>query len=107
MPQPLTATERRILRAYQRSQRMSERAQAIYAAAGRAEQQLARKIFALKSARVLDPHTKAIRMTEEGRSILVTDQYSKAVAEAEQTGEAKVWAHAAARQFKLSEKNLD
>lgn len=84
-----------------------ERASAIYARAGRLEQRLAKKIFSMKNARVVSPHCRAIRITEEGRHVLVTDQYAAAIAEEATEGEAKVWAHAAARHFKISEKNLD
>ena len=107
MPQPLTKRESSIARAYARSEKALERAGAIYAKAGRQEQRLGKKIFALKSARVVSPHCRAIRITEEGRYLLVTDQFSKAIADEATDGEAKVWAHAAARHWNLSEKNLD
>lgn len=107
MPTPLTKREQSLARAYTRAVKASERASAIYARAGKQEFSLAKKIFGLKNARVLDPHTRAVRLTEDGRYLVVTDQYAKAATDAKDEGEAKVWAHAAARQFKLSEKNLD
>lgn len=106
MPQPLTKRESSIARAYQRAVKAMERAQAIYARAGRQEQQLAKKIFALKSAKVVSPHCRAIRITDEGRYLLAEDNFSKALADESAGGEAKCWAHAAARHWKLSEKNL-
>lgn len=107
MPTPLTKRELSIARAYARSEKALERAGAIYARAGRGEQRLAKKIFAMKSAKVVSPHCRAIRITEEGRYVLVTDQFAQAMTEENSDGEAKVWAHAAARHWKLSEKNLD
>jgi len=103
----LTKREAQIASSYARAEKALERAGAIYAKAGRQEQRLAKKIFAMKSARVVSPHCRAIRITEEGRYLLVTDQFSKALAEEAVDGEAKVWAHAAARHWHLSEKNLD
>jgi hypothetical protein len=108
MPTPLSKRESSAARAYSRSVKALERAGSIYAKAGRQEQQLAKKIFAMKKGtRVISPHIRAIRITEEGRYLLVTDQFAAATADEIEGGEAKVWAHAAARHWKLSEKNLD
>jgi hypothetical protein len=48
-----------------------------------------------------------VRISEEGKHLLVTAQLAEAAAEAANGGEGKVWAHAAARPWKFSTKNLD
>lgn len=106
MPTPLTKREARISRAFQRYERLKEKAEAAYARADRAAHEISRKIF--KQGKKLSAFTSAVRISDEGKYLLATDQYLEARHETEQgTGDGKIWAHAAARQFKLATKNLD
>jgi len=106
MPTPLTKREARIARAYQRYEKLKEKAEAAYARADRNCAEISRKIF--KQGRKLSPFTSAVRISYEGKFLLATDQYLEARHETETgSGDGKIWAHAAARQFKLATKNLD
>jgi len=104
---PLTKREAAILRAHQRIERLQEKAAALYAKADHAAADLAGKIFKLKNAKRISDYTRAVRISEEGKHLLVTAQLAEAAAEAANGGEGKVWAHAAARPWKFSTKNLD
>ncbi len=103
---PLTKRESRIARAWSRYEKAKEKAEAAYARADRMAGELSRKIF--KLGKKLSPFTSAVRISEDGKFLLATDQYLEARHETETgSGDGKIWAHAAARQFKLSTKNLD
>ena len=104
---PLTKRESAILRAYQRVERLQEKASAIYARADRAGADLAKKVFGLKTAKKVSDFTRAVRISEDGKFLLVTRQLAEAAADAYNGGEGKVWAHAAARPWKFATKNLD
>lgn len=107
MPTPLSKRESAMLRAFQRLERLQEKAAAMYAKSDRAAAELAKKIFALKKVRQIDDFTRAVRISEDGRFLLVTAQLAEAAAEAANGGEGKLWAHAAVRPWKFSTKNLD
>jgi hypothetical protein len=104
---PLTKRESAILRAYQRMERIQEKAAALYAKADHAGAKLAKKAFKLKTAKKVSDFTCAVRISEEGKHLLVTAQLAEAAADAANGGEGKVWAHAAARPWKFATKNLD
>ena len=104
---PLTKSESTILRAHQRIERLQDKAQAMYARADRAAAELAGKIFKLKTAKRISDYTRAVRISEEGKHLLVTAQLAEAAADAANGGEGKVWAHAATKPWKFSTKNLD
>ena len=103
----LTKRERSILSAYQRFERLKEKAEAAYAKADHIGADLAKKVFGLKKVKQLTPFTRAVRISEEGKHLLVTAQLAEAAADAANGGEGKVWAHAAARPWKFATKNLD
>lgn len=107
MPTPLTKRESAIRSAYQRWERAKEKAEALYAKSDRAGSELAKKVFKLKNAKKLDDFTRAVRISEDGRHLLVTAQLAEAAAEAANGEEGKVWGHAAVRPWKFSTKNLD
>ena len=104
---PLTKRESAILRAYQRMERIQEKAAALYAKADHAGAELAKKVFKLKTAKKVSDFTRAVRISEEGKHLLVTAQLAEAAADAANGGDGKVWAHAAARPWKFATKNLD
>ena len=103
----LSKRERSILSAYQRFERAQEKATALYAKADHIGAELAKKVFGLKKVKQLTPFTRAVRISEDGKHLLVTAQLAEAAAEAVNGGEGKVWAHAAARPWKFATKNLD
>jgi hypothetical protein len=102
---PLTKREARIARAYQRYEKAIDKAQAQYARADRLGQKVAEQIF--KLGKKLSDFTKAVRISDEGKHLLATDQYAEASHDIAQGGDGKIWAHAAARKWKLATKNLD
>jgi hypothetical protein len=102
---PLTKREIRIARAHQRYEKAIDKAQAQYARADRLGQQLAEKIF--KLGKKLGDFTRAVRISDEGKYLLATDQYAEASQDSASGGDGKIWAHAAARRWKLNTKNLD
>ena len=104
---PLTKRESAILRAHQRVEKLQEKASALYARADREGAKLAQKVFQLKTAKKISEFTRAVRISEEGRHLLVTAQLAEAAADAANGGDGKVWAHAAARPWKFATKNLD
>lgn len=103
----LSKRERSILSAYQRFERLKDKADAAYARVDSFGAQLATKVFSLKKVKQLTPFTRAVRISEDGKHLLVTAQLAEAAAEAANGGEGKVWAHAAARPWKFATKNLD
>lgn len=103
---PLTKREQRLARAFQRYEKLKEKAEAAYARADRTAAEIARKIF--KQGKKLSAFTSAVRISDEGKYVLATDQYAEARHETETgQGDGKLWAHSAVRQFKLATKNLD
>ena len=104
---PLTKRERSILSAYQRFERLKEKAEAAYAKVDHIGSELAQKVFKLKASKKVSDFTRAVRISEDGKHLLVTAQLAEAAAEAASGGEGKVWAHAAARPWKFATKNLD
>ena len=104
---PLTKRESAIARAFQRYERVKEKAEANYAKADRAAAELAKKVFQFRRSKQVDDFTRAVRISEDGKFLLVTAQLAEAAAAAANGGEGKVWAHAAARPWKFATKNLD
>lgn len=103
----LTKRESAIARAFQRYERVKEKAESLYAKADRSAGELAKKVYGSKTSKRLDDFTRAVRISEDGRHLLVTAQLAEAAAQAANGGEGKVWAHAAARPWKFATKNLD
>lgn len=104
---PLTKRESAIARAFQRYERVKEKAEGLYAKADRAAAELAKKVFKLKNVKQLDDFTRAVRISEDGRHLVVTAQLAEAAAAATNGGEGKLWGHAAVRPWKFATKNLD
>jgi hypothetical protein len=107
MPQPLTSGERKIARAYARLENLSDKAKAAYARVDRATAELAGQVFKLKRARAINDFTRAVRISEDGKHLLVKAQFLAAQHDAAAGGEGKLWGHAAVRPWDLSTKNLD
>lgn len=91
----LTKRERSIAAKYRRIQRAEVRGSAVYSQADS---------LTLSLARLMKPG-QAIRISAEGKGLVLIDQYAEASAKSDEMP--KVWAHAAARRWKLKEVTLD
>src|SRR5579871_4474825 len=97
MPTPLTKRERSFGRALTRWEKLKDKAEAAYARVDREGAEIAKKVFKLKSARALDEFSKAVRISEDGKHLIVTAQFLQAQKEALSGGDGKIWAHGSVR----------
>jgi CHASE3 domain sensor protein len=101
----LSKRERSIAAATRRFERQKDKAESEYAKANRLAITLGQKIFKMRKARQLSPFQRAVRISEEGKHVVATAQYLQAQHEANNGGEALIWAHSSVKPFKISTSN--